>query len=256
MPRRPRIDFAGFHHIVNRGVARTDIYLCSDDKNKFLEILCKACKLYRVNVHDYCLMDNHYHLLLELTEENLSLLMRQINSNYAIYFNKKYKRSGHLWQGRYKSYYVVNESYLFTLYKYIEQNPIQAKLSEHIGQYEFTLLATFLQNSLNIIECARHSQLLELLKEDGVLEHLELNLNDDELQKLKEEQKRKIEIKEHELKLHKLKSIEEHFSAYNGKEERNSAIANAIKDGYTQVSIAKYLDVSTSTISKVLKRFE
>ena len=256
MPRRLRIDFAGFHHVVNRGVARTDIYLCSEDKNKFLEILCKACRVYRVNVHDYCLMDNHYHLLIELTQENLSLLMRQINSNYAIYFNKKYKRSGHLWQGRYKSYYVVNESYLFTLYKYIEQNPIQAKLSEHIGQYEFTLLATFLQNNLNIIECARHSQLLELLKEDGVLEYLELSLNDDELQKLKEEQKRKIDIKEHELKLYKLKSIEEHLSGNNNKEERNNAIVDAIKDGYTQVSIAKYLDISTSTISKIVKRFE
>ena len=85
MPRRPRIDFAGFHHIINRGVAKTDIYLCSDDKKKFLEILCKACKVYKVNVHDYCLMDNHYHLIVELTQENLSLLMRQINSNYAIY---------------------------------------------------------------------------------------------------------------------------------------------------------------------------
>ena len=182
MARRPRIDFAGFHHIINRGVARTDIYLCADDKYKFLEILCKACKVYKVNVHDYCLMDNHYHLLIELTEENLSLFMRQINSNYAIYFNKKYKRSGHLWQGRYKSYYILNESYLFTLYKYIEQNPIEAKMSEHIGEYEFTLLATLLQNNLTVIECARHSQLTALLKEDGVLEHLQLNLNDDELQ--------------------------------------------------------------------------
>ncbi len=254
MARRPRIDFAGFHHIINRGVARTNIYLCSDDKYKFLEILCKACKVYKVNVHDYCLMDNHYHFLVELTEENLSLFMRQINSNYAIYFNKKYKRSGHLWQGRYKSYYILNKSYLFTLYKYIEQNPIQAKISEHIGQYEFTLLATLLQNSLTVIECARHSQLIALLKEDGILEHLQLNLNDDELQKLKEEQTRKIDIKEHELKLYKQKSIEEHLNGVNNKEERNRAIVNMIKDGYTQVSIAKYLDVSTSTISKILKR--
>jgi len=255
MARSPRIDFAGFHHIINRGVARTDIYLCSDDKYKFLEILCKTCKVYRVNVQDYCLMDNHYHLLIELTEENLSLFMRQINSNYAIYFNKKYKRSGHLWQGRYKSYYIVSESYLFTLYKYIEQNPIQAKISEHIGQYEFTLLATLLQNKLTVIECAKHSQLIELLKEDGFLEHLQLNLNDDELQKLKEEQARKIVIEEHELKLHKQKSLGEHFSGVDNKKKRNIAIANTLKDGYTQASIAKYLGVSTSTISKVIKKF-
>ena len=102
MARRPRLDFAGFHHIVNRGVARGNIYNSDDDKKKFLEMLCKACTIYKVNVHDYCLMDNHYHLLVETTSENLSLFMRQINGNYAIYFNKKYKRTGHLWQGRYK----------------------------------------------------------------------------------------------------------------------------------------------------------
>jgi len=88
MARRPRLDFAGFHHIVNRGVARGYVYKSSIDKDKFLEILCKACRDYRVNVHDYCLMDNHYHLLIETTSQNLSLFMRQINSNYAIYFEK------------------------------------------------------------------------------------------------------------------------------------------------------------------------
>jgi len=92
------------------------------DKDKFLEILCKSGINYKVNVHDYCLMDNHYHLLVQTTSSNLSLFMRQINSNYAIYFNKKYKRSGHLWQGRYKSYYIIEERYLYTLFKYIEHN--------------------------------------------------------------------------------------------------------------------------------------
>jgi len=254
MPRRPRIDFAGFHHIINRGVNRTNIYLCSDDKYKFLEILCKACKIYKVNMHDYCLMDNHYHILVELTQENLSLFMRQINSNYAIYFNKKYKRVGHLWQGRYKSYYVVDEGYLFALYKYIEQNPVKANIVEHIGKYEFTLLATLLQNNLSIIECAKHSQLIDLLKEDGILEYLEVSLSDNEIKELNQEQTRKIDIKNYELKLHKLKSMEEHFNIDDTKDERNSAIINAIDDGYTQSNIAKHLGISTSTVSKIVKR--
>ncbi|MDQ7068260.1 MAG: helix-turn-helix domain-containing protein [Sulfurimonas sp.] len=159
-----------------------------------------------------------------------------------------------LWQGRYKSYYIVNESYLFTLYKYIEHNPIQAKISEFVGQYEFTLLATLPENNLAVIECAKHSQLIELLKEDGILEHLQLSLNNDELQKLQEEQTRKIVIEEHELKLHKQKNLEEHFNAVNNKEKRNIAIVNALTDGYTQASIAKYLNVSTSTISKAVKK--
>ena len=85
MARRPRIDDAGFHHIINRGVERKKVFKNDDDKNKFLSILCKACALHKVIVHTYCLMDNHYHILLETSNDNLSLLMRQINANYAMY---------------------------------------------------------------------------------------------------------------------------------------------------------------------------
>jgi len=74
MPRRPRIDLAGYYHLVNRGVARANVYLNNADKDKFLEILCKACFDYKANVHDYCLMDNHYHLLIETKQDNLSML--------------------------------------------------------------------------------------------------------------------------------------------------------------------------------------
>lgn len=129
MSRRPRIDLAGYHHLINRGVARFNVYKCNADKDKFLEILCKACTEYKANVHDYCLMDNHYHLLIETKQNNLSLLMRQINSNYASYFNKKYKRVGHLWQGRYKSWYIVQDEYLYMLLRYIEYNPVRANMS-------------------------------------------------------------------------------------------------------------------------------
>lgn len=254
MPRQLRVDFAGFHHVINRGVARSDIYLCDADKEKFLEILCKACRVYKVNLHDYCLMDNHYHLLFELTSENLSLLMRQINSNYAIYFNKKYKRSGHLWQGRYKSYYIIGEDYLFSLYRYIEHNPLEAKMSEHLGEYKFTLLATLLQNDLEIIECAKHSQLIKLIKEEGILEHLGTRLSEDELEKLQLNEKQKISVDEHKLKLYKSKSLEKHFEESSTKVERNSAILSAIEDGYTQSNIASYLNLSSSSISKIVNK--
>ncbi len=220
-----------------------------------MRIVCQACKVYKINIHDYCLMDNHYHMLVDLTSENSSLFMRQINSNYAIYFNKKYNRSGHVWQGRFKSYYVLDEHYLFTLYKYIEQNPINAKIAQTIGAYEFTLLATLLNPKLSVVECAEHSQLKALLKEEGILEHLGLELTTDELEHLNKEQKRKIEIKEHELKLHQLKTLQEYFDVETGKAERNVAIVNAIDDDYTQASITQYLGISTSAISKIVKKW-
>ena len=84
MPRRPRIDLAGYHHIINRGVNRSDIFEDSKDYEMFLKIVCKACNAYRAIVHDYCLMSNHFHLLIETELDNLSLFMKHVNSNYAI----------------------------------------------------------------------------------------------------------------------------------------------------------------------------
>ena len=255
MARRPRLNMAGFHHIVNRGVARDNVYKCDEDKKKYLEILCKACRIYKVNVHDYCLMDNHYHLLIETTSENLSLFMRQINSNYAIYFNKKYKRTGHLWQGRYKSWYIVKEEYLYDLYRYIEHNPIEAKMSKKIGEYPFTLLATVLRDDLEIIPCAKHSQIKKEIEYEGIREHLELPLDKQELKELKIRQKKKIVQKEYNYGHDREQTLQEHFEKFKNKNERNEAILRALDDGYNQAEIARYLNLSASAVAKVRKKF-
>ena len=126
MPRKPRIDLAGYHHVINRGVNKSEVFVDSNDYETFLKIVCKACRVYSVVLHDYCLMSNHFHLLVETQRENLSSFMKQINGNYAIYANKKQKRSGHFWQGRYYSRYINSDEYYYTLIRYIEQNPIEA----------------------------------------------------------------------------------------------------------------------------------
>ena len=192
MGRRPRLNMAGFHHVVNRGIERNNVYRSDEDKEKFLEILCKACNIYKANLHDYCLMDNHYHLLIETTSENLSLFMRQINSNYAKYFNKKYKRTGYLWQGRYSSWYIVNEKYIYDLFRYIEHNPIEANMTNRIGEYPFTLLATIMNPQKEVIACAKHSKLKNEIEYEGIQEHLEVALNQEELAELKKEQSGEI----------------------------------------------------------------
>ncbi len=251
--RRPRIDLAGFHHIVNRGVARSKVYKSDEDKEKFLEILCKSSKVYKVNIHDYCLMDNHYHLLIETTTENLSLFMRQTNSNYAIYFNKKYKRTGHLWQGRYNSWYIINEAYLYSLFRYIEHNPIKANITQKIGDYRFTLLATVLNKEQKVIECAKHSKLKKEFHYEGIQELLEKPLSSKEQKELEREQKKKIIEKEHEFKQIKEISLDKHFENSEDITARNSAILKALDDGYGQAEIARYLGVSAALISHVFR---
>lgn len=253
MARKPRLDLDGFHHIINRGVARSNVYKCDKDKEKFLEILCKACKIYKVNIHDYCLMDNHYHILLETTSQNLSLFMRQINANYAIYFNKKYKRNGHLWQGRYKSWYIVDESYLYSLFRYIEHNPLKAKMYQCIGDYPFTLLATLLNKEQEVIPCAKYSKLKKEYHYKGIQELLEKPLNKKEQQELEAEQKKPVIQDEHEFKQTKEITLEDHFADAKDITSRNSAIMKALDDGYTQGELARYLGLSTAMISKIFR---
>jgi len=112
MARLPRIDLAGFHHVINRGVEKRKIFTHPKDFERFLTLLCELCSKYEVTLHSYCLMSNHYHLLIETQQENLSKFMRALNAQYAAYFNRKYKRVGHLWQGRFKSWFVTDEAYL------------------------------------------------------------------------------------------------------------------------------------------------
>jgi len=147
MARKTRIEDAGFHHIINRGVNKADIFHTSADKDKFLEIVCEVSEHYDFTIHAYVLMSNHYHLLLENIRENLSLRMRQINVTYAQYYNKKYQRTGHLWQDRFKSWYIFDENYLFVLFKYLEYNPVKAHLSQKAGEYPYTLIYDILHNN-------------------------------------------------------------------------------------------------------------
>ena len=137
MPRKERITDAGFYHIINRGVERRNIFIESEDYDKFLIILNEVFKQYKINIHTYCLMTNHYHLLIETTERNISDAMRKFNSKYSIYFNKKYNRSGHLWQGRYASYYLYDDVHFWYVAKYIERNPIKANMVKQIEYYKY-----------------------------------------------------------------------------------------------------------------------
>lgn len=252
MARRPRIDDAGYHHIINRGVERKKVFKNNEDKDKFLSILCKACLLHKVVVHTYCLMDNHYHILIETSKDNLSLFMRQLNANYAIYFNKKYKRVGHLWQGRYKSYYILNDDYLYRLFKYIEYNPIDAKITNNIGEYTFTLIGSIVNENIDTIVCCYNSKLKNEL--DDIKEYLSLPLNKQELKLLKDEQKKKIIKNNNNLTYEKSKTLNEYFNNIKTIKQRDDNIILAINDGYKQSEISRYLNLSDSMVSKVFRK--
>ena len=236
MARKKRMESIGFYHVLNRGVERRKIYMDDEDHIKFLEIVDESAEVYSFKIYAYTLMDNHYHLLLKTSALNLSLLMRQINSRYSSYFNKKYKRVGPLWQGRFKSWYVYDESYLKSLVKYIEFNPIKAKMVQKIGQYQWAM-----SSKKNIFSCLNYE----------IIDNMDLckNLSEKELQNIDNLFNAKL-IVVNELVIPKVKEkLDVHFK----NRQREVAIANAIKDGYKQREIAEYLKLSTIAISKIHK---
>ncbi|MDH3454320.1 MAG: transposase, partial [Desulfuromonadales bacterium] len=139
MARPLRIEFPGaFHHVMSRGNQKQLIYKNRRDRSKFLEYLESASVRYGANIHCYCLMDNHYHLLLETPDSNLAQIMRHINGAYTTYFNTKHRRVGHLFQGRYRSVLVDADTYCLALSRYIHLNPVKEGLSASPATYEWS----------------------------------------------------------------------------------------------------------------------
>jgi len=132
MTRPLRIEYENaVYHITTRGNARQDIFLDDEDRLGFLKILQDVVARYNWVCHAYCLMSNHYHLLVETPDANLSRGMRQLNGVYTQAFNRRHDRVGHLFQGRYKAILVEKEGHLLELARYIVLNPVRAKLIRH-----------------------------------------------------------------------------------------------------------------------------
>lgn len=190
------------------------------DCTYFLSLIDELRGLYRFNLHAYCLMSNHCHLLIEITDENLSLILKQLNHRYTLYFNKKYNRIGTLWQGRFKSWYVYDDHYLETLTKYIEYNPIKAGLTSAVGEYTWASSVS---------------------KEEP--------FNSEDNQKLHQYQNDKITMKDNEIVKDRSRALESYFVD----DERNMAIIKALADGYRQTQIAKHCGLSDVAVSKIVK---
>lgn len=253
MPRKPRIDIAGYYHIINRGVEQRVIFEEKEDYEYFEELMCFHAKSYDITLHNYCLMSNHYHLLIEIRQENLSKFMRQINMNYAIYFNKKYKRSGHLWQGRFKSWYVKNEAYLYTLMLYIEQNPLKANIVKELESYRYSSYNYFLKTN-NIPECLQQSWIVQNYKDDveSIKAFLNSTVDTSQLEEMRKASSL-VEAPNIDKKPDEDKLKRQLLKAKDIK-ERNKQIVKSYKEGYSQQMIANVLGITQQAIFSVIKR--
>jgi REP element-mobilizing transposase RayT len=150
MPRiqREKGEFSTYH-IIQRGNERKNLFLRDEDKLRFLDIMAKTREKYNCLVYCYCLMDNHVHLLINDNGNDISKLMKSINVSYVSYFNRFYKRFGHLFQDRFRSEIIDDDPYLLEVSRYIHNNPVKAGIVEKPEEYRWSSYNVYVGKTVN-----------------------------------------------------------------------------------------------------------
>ena len=139
MARPLRIEYPrAYYHVMNRGLSRRDIFLEDQGRKSFLDLLSEISRLWKVEIFAYCLMDNHYHLLLQTPKGGLSRAMRHLDGIYTQRFNRAHHRDGPLFRGRYKAILIDAEEYFLSVVRYIHQNPVMAGAVSDIDRYRWS----------------------------------------------------------------------------------------------------------------------
>lgn len=156
MPRKPRMYLPGVPcHIIQRGNNREETFFSEQDYQFYLECLNDASRRYCVDIHAYVLMTNHVHILMTPhAKESISLVMQSIGRRYVQYINKKYRRTGTLWESRHKASLVEAEKYLMACSRYIEMNPVNANMVRHPSQYKWSSYMCNAHGEFNRLICS------------------------------------------------------------------------------------------------------
>jgi len=279
MARPLRIEYPfAVYHITSRGNAREKIYQNDNDRILFLDILEHVVEKYNLICHAYCLMGNHYHLLIETPDANLSIGMRQLNGMYTQSFNRIHRRVGHVFQGRFKSIIVDKENYLLELCRYIVLNPLRAGIVKGISEYRWTsYLATcgmieapkFLTTKWVLSQFGRQEDKAikayrEFIKDGVGIKSFEgeirgnIILGDENfIKKIKsklEDMKGEEELPREQRMVGRPK-IEDVFKGKMNKEIRNDKIKKAHIDyGYRLKEIGNYLGLHYATVSRIANK--
>lgn len=262
MPRRGRIiSSSRIYHVVSRGNEKKPIFLDKEDHERFIGILRRKQKEKSFTLYAYCLMKSHYHAVLNEEEAGISSIMSSINTAYAIYFNKKYDRVGHLFQGRFRSEAVEDEAYFLTAVKYVHNNPVAAKLVNEASQYPWSSYGSYFRFSGkdDLVECRFLLNMFSPAPEKSIPALIKFtNRTDEEIfsDHLKGEEEELI-VKEYNAKafIHKYlrernMNFEELKNRYN-MNIRNELIGVLVeKSGLPLRRIGRLLKLSKSTISR------
>jgi putative transposase len=164
---RAKVTYPGaYHHIMNRGIRGENILYGDKMKLDFLKILNQKAKLHRVKIFAYCVMDNHYHLVIEDSESRLSDFMKHLNGHYGKNYRSKVRGKGYVFQGRYKSILIQDDSYLMMVIAYVLLNPIRANSVDNVDNYPWSSIREYFTNELSKITCNDYVEKLFQSKEN------------------------------------------------------------------------------------------
>ncbi|MHB8918486.1 MAG: REP-associated tyrosine transposase, partial [Desulfocucumaceae bacterium] len=167
MPRVSRkLSKTGIYHVMLRGNERRKIFLCDEDRKRFIDILREKGREKEFSVLAYCLMDNHVHLLISEGKDQINRVMKRIGVSYVYYFNKKYKRTGHLFQDRFKSEPIKDDRHLLAAVRYIQNNPVKANMVEEPAQYQWSSYREYLGNKNSERGLTDRDFILKMLSEN------------------------------------------------------------------------------------------
>lgn len=281
MARPLRIEYPGaLYHVTSRGDGREDIFADDADRLAFLSVLGAVVERFDWRLYAYCLMDNHYHLMVETPKANLSLGMRQLNGVYTQRFNRRHGRAGHVFQGRFKAIVVDKQAYLLELSRYVVLNPVRAKMVRDPARYRwsshraaagledlpaFLDAPTLLAHFADALPAARRRYVAfvaEGLRTPSPWESLQGQVLLGEpafLRKLAPRLKSKALAKEiPKAQRHALRpSLKQAFGRLNpdNRHARDRLITTLhLKHGYSQAQIAAQLGLHYATVSRIVNR--
>ncbi len=154
---------SGIYHVILRGINRQDIFYDDDDFQQFLEIVGQKKTDNQYVLYAYCLMSNHVHLLIQEHTDNISRIMSRIGSSYAWWYNRKYDRSGHVFQGRYGSECVEDNPYLLTVMRYIHNNPVKAGMVAEPEEYKWSSMLAYYSGREYPVKLTNTDYILEII---------------------------------------------------------------------------------------------
>ncbi|MBU1291615.1 transposase [bacterium] len=280
MTRPLRIEFKGaVYHITSRGNAKQAIFLTEKDFADFLGVLCQVVKRYHFILHTYCLMNNHYHLLIETPYGNLSRGMRQLNGLYTQRFNQRHKRVGHLLQGRYKAILVDKDNYLLELCRYIVLNPVRAKIVKDPTDWKWStyratigddqgipgLTTDWILSQFGKEQKAAFSRyqafVLSGIKAESPLKAIKGQLflgQENFIENIKHLMRGKEKLKEipREQRYIARPPLNEIFKCKDKKSKDQGMYEAHLQYGYTLKDIAEYIGVHYTTVSRAIKKIE